>query len=113
MDKKQKEETVRLFSDAFGEVVLPVIENIDGRLTKVEGKLVKVESKLTKVEGKLVKIGSKLGSVEREMAKKNDFDRFERKLNAAFDRADRHGKLLEKHEIKIKKLERKVSASPA
>ena len=41
----------------------------------------------------------------KDVASKGDIDRLERKIDASYERADRHGKRLENHEKRIGRLE--------
>lgn len=81
MDKKTKEDLGEFFAESFREVVLPEIEDIRENIEDIR------ENMMTKEDGL----------------------KLERKIDAAYTRADRHGKTLENHEKRIKKVETKVS----
>ena len=82
MNKKQKDEQLKLFAEAFHEVVLPLLENM---ATKDD-----------------------IRAVREEMATKDDIDRIELKLVNIDDRLDRHGKSLDNYEKRIRKVESHV-----
>ena len=85
MDKKEEQKLAKFFGNAFREVVLPEFEKVDERLTKLD----------------------------ENMATGDDIDRLERKLEKIDDRFDRHGKMLDNHEDRIEKVERKLGIQPA
>lgn len=91
MDQKQKQEQLQFFIDAFEEVVVPVLDNILGRVKKVEDKTV---------------------TVEENMATKDDIDRIERKIVKIDDKLDRYGDKLDNHEKKIKHLGKRTPITP-
>ena len=95
MNKKQKDEQLKLFAEAFHEVVLPLLENM---ATKDDIRAIR-ENMATKDD---------IRAVREEMATKDDIDRIELKLVNIDDRLDRHGKSLDNYEKRIRKVESHV-----
>ncbi|KKQ97355.1 MAG: hypothetical protein UT24_C0012G0009 [Candidatus Woesebacteria bacterium GW2011_GWB1_39_12] len=73
MSNKQKEEQYKFFTDAFHEVVIPVLEDMDAKMVtkqdikRLEGesggldkRLDNVEMKLEKIDGRLERYGNRI-----------------------------------------------------
>lgn len=68
MDKKQKEEWFELFGQAFREVMIPVLENLEEKLTKkidvVDERAERIEDKLDKHTDRMDRHGKKLEDLD-------------------------------------------------
>lgn len=85
MNKKQREEQLKFFSQAFHEVVVPLLEDM---ATK-----------------------GNIEEIKEAMATKEDIDRIERKLVKIDDRLDRYGGRLDSHGKRISRLETRTGAA--
>lgn len=63
MDKKSKEEIYKLFSDAFHEVVPPLLEDATEKLAKSE-EVFRLEEKIEKINDRLDRHGKQLENHE-------------------------------------------------
>ena len=87
MNKKKKEEQYKLFTDAFQEVVTPVMDDVLVRLEKVE-KTMATKEDIKRLEGNVEQIDVRL-------------DRVEVKLEKIDNRLERYGNRLDSHEKDI------------
>jgi len=85
MNKSDKGEFTKLIAEGFQEVMIPALDNMEKRLKE------------------------ELASKEDVEDLKREMDTLNRKFDAAQDRTDRHGKLLENHERRIHKFEKSAS----
>jgi len=104
MNKKKKEDKqYKFFTDAFHEVVIPVLEDMEERMA-------------TKEDLKNMATKEDLEKVREEMATKEDIQGLdkrlfsvERKLEKIDDRLERYGERIDNHEKRMGKLETKVA----
>ncbi len=87
-----EEKLSEFFAKAFKEVVLPSLDDLANRVTKVESQFGDLGTKMDKVENRLGKIEEKLVKIE--------------------DKLDRHAKYYDDHEKRITQLETKLGLSP-
>ena len=79
MTKKQKEEMTGVFAAAFHDVVVPVLEDIEGDIKETKEDIKDIYNRL---------------------------DSIDKKLNGVQERSYEHGDKLDNHEKRIKKLEK-------
>lgn len=65
MNKKQRDETVDVFAEAFREVVLPELEKIDGRLTNLEEGMDTLNRKFDAQQERLDRHGQRISNLEK------------------------------------------------
>lgn len=67
MNKKQKEETIKVFAEAFHEVVAPEIVEIKERLTNIEGGMDTLNRKFDAQQDRMDRHGKQLENHEKRI----------------------------------------------
>ncbi|KKQ51864.1 MAG: hypothetical protein UT19_C0005G0047 [Candidatus Woesebacteria bacterium GW2011_GWB1_39_10b] len=68
MNKKQKEEQIKFFVDAFHEVVIPVLDNLATK-DDLNQAVDKIERRIDKIDDRLDRHGKMLGDHEKKLDK--------------------------------------------